>query len=127
MIYLASPYTSDSDAMMEYRYLRVLDAVVWLATKGPLNSSIVYSPIVHWHEAAKVYDLPKDAKFWEKQNKGMLRQATGLYILGLTDWKNSVGCKMEFDYWSKLGRERPKLLSSFKNSYYSRTLLQWPE
>lgn len=87
MIYLASPYTHADPAVMEQRYEDVLEVVASLAA----SSLVVYSPIVHFHEVAKKYNLPRDYAFWQIQNIGMLKKADYVMVLRLEGWETSVG------------------------------------
>lgn len=93
-IYLASPYTDKNPLVRQTRYNQVAQTVVQL-----LNKNIfVYSPIVHCHEIAKRYSLPKDFKFWQNYNYAMLRQAAALHIVKLEGWEDSEGVKSEVRY-----------------------------
>jgi hypothetical protein len=55
----------------------------------------VYSPIVHCHQLATEYGLPRDAKFWQDYNRAMLDAAAGMYVLLSDGWKASIGMKLE--------------------------------
>ena len=114
-IYLASPYTHSDPAVMQKRYEEALEAVVLLS-----NAETVYSPIVHFHNAALAFDMPKDATFWRKQNVDMLEVADNLIILTLDDWHKSVGVAFEQGY--ALGLKKPiyfNSLSWLRNRYGS--------
>lgn len=90
-IYLASPYSHKNENIRHQRYLQVSQVVVQM-----LQSKIhVYSPIVHCHEIAKRFKLPKDFTFWNNYNEAMLVPATSLYILQLDGWKESKGIQGE--------------------------------
>lgn len=98
--YLASPYTHASPLEREHRYLaaahalrQFLEAKIW-----------IYSPIVHCHELAKVYIMPKEASFWKEYNFAMIRAGRRLRILRLPGWDNSVGVKEEIAYAIQLGK-----------------------
>jgi hypothetical protein len=90
-IYLASPYTDPSDAIMQYRYNCALDATAQLTRAG----LVVYSPIVHCHMLATMHDLRRDALYWQRYNEVMLSRAAMLMILRLTGWQRSEGIKKE--------------------------------
>lgn len=95
--YLASPYSSgtfrcdDKKLMIEERYRHALRATAWLMNQG-LH---VYSPIVHTHELAKRYDLPKDFRYWKAFNFVFLQPAKDFYILTIMGWLDSVGVQGE--------------------------------
>lgn len=86
-VYLASPYSHKDPFVREWRYLRTMRELGRLLRRG----LIVYSPIVHCHELAKIADLPRDAKFWERYNFRMIDAASQLLVLMLPGWEESVG------------------------------------
>ena len=86
-IYLASPYISPKLEVMERRYREAMKAVHQML----INHTWVYSPIVHCHELAKIYDLPKSHEFWEAYDFAMLAASNGLMILRLSGWGISRG------------------------------------
>lgn len=87
MIYLASPYSSGVAELMEHRYDLAMRACAGLFHQR----IIVYSPIVHWHEVAKRYNLPRDYKPWVEQDEGMISVCTEVWVLALKDWEDSAG------------------------------------
>jgi len=99
MIYLASPYSHPSADLREERYLTAMKFVVHYASLG----LPVYSPVVHWHEAAKRFALPTSAKFWERQNKHMLQLASCLAVLELDGWEGSAGVQQELEWAQESG------------------------
>lgn len=92
--YVASPYSHESPLIREERYLRVSHYVA-LCLRG---KEWVYSPIVHCHELAKTWDMPKDAGFWLAYNRAMLANARRLRILRLDGWHQSKGVMEETDF-----------------------------
>jgi len=90
-IYLASPYTHTQQSVMQMRH----DVVARLTAELLRAGEFIYSPIVHCHELAVKYDLPRDISFWENYNRAMLSQARELRILQLPGWKNSNGIAFE--------------------------------
>jgi hypothetical protein len=93
-IYLGSPYSSEDQAKQHHRYRCACRATVYL-----LNQGIhVYSPIVHCHEIAKDFGLPKDFDFWKEYNFAMLENANLLMILKLDGWKDSKGLDGEIGF-----------------------------
>ena len=97
-LYLASPYTDKSTAIMHERYLRVLEVTAHIQRAG----ITVYSPIIHNHEMAKRHKMPRDSEFWEKHNYAMLRVAAAMGILELPGWQDSVGIGKELRYAREL-------------------------
>ena len=93
-IYLGSPYTSSDQGKQHMRYGAAARAVVHLLREGVH----VYSPIVHWHQLALDYSLPKDFAYWESYNKAMLEPASMLMILKLDGWKESRGLDGEIQF-----------------------------
>ena len=89
--YIASPYSHPLALIREERYLHVSYYLKQCLEKREW----AYSPIVHCHELAKTWDLPKDAGFWEEYNFVMLRNATRMKILRLEGWEESVGIRAE--------------------------------
>jgi len=55
----------------------------------------IYSPVVHWHETASKYGLPKDAQWWRKINFDALNRCDGMYLLTIPGWEESDGVTME--------------------------------
>lgn len=103
MIYLASPYTGSKE-LQRFRYVRNLEAVAGMIKNGYL----VFSPILHFHEVARIYDLPKDFMFWCTYNFEMLSKVDALYVLTLDGYKQSEGVKAEVAF--ALKREIPTFL-----------------
>lgn len=100
MIYLASPYSHPDPAIREVRYDAAVEACALIAGFG-LH---VFSPIVHWHEAAKRYKLPTDAEFWRGYNKSMQSMCRTTGILRLTGWQESKGMQFEVNKADELGQ-----------------------
>lgn len=95
-IYLAGPY-SGTEEEMNYRY----EKMMMVTSKILKDNVVIFSPIVHCHQLAKVYDLPKDFKFWENYNFTMLEKANQLSILTLDGWAESKGVKAETKFAHK--------------------------
>jgi len=98
--YLASPYSHADLAIMDERHDAAMCCVHWHLK----NHIWVYSPIVHCHELARRYYLPRDYDFWETYNKVMLFNSNRLIILTLPGWDDSKGVKGEVDFANKIGR-----------------------
>ena len=93
MIYIASPYTDPDPEIMQRRYEAVLRYCVHLVQEH----EVPYSPIIHFHEMAKYFDLPKDFIYWRKVNATMLRVSSCLHALLLPGAKESEGLDQELD------------------------------
>jgi len=89
--YLMSPYTHVNPSVMNRRFIEAECATYILLSRG----QHIYSPIVHNHEMAKKYNLPKDYTFWESYNYAMLAKASKGLILTLDDWELSKGIQGE--------------------------------
>lgn len=101
MIYLASPYTGTKEEMQQ-RYETVLHVTATFIA----NKHWVYSPIVHCHEMAVRYSLPRDHTFWYEYDKNTIERADSVYVLQLPGWETSNGVRGEI----KLAEAFRKLL-----------------
>ncbi len=110
MIYLASPYTHKDKATEEGRYHAAMAACASYAENG----EHVYSPIVHWHNIANLYDLPTDAKFWHDHNMHMLAKADSLHILNIDGYLRSKGIQAEISEAKRLGIPVLKVNSTYR-------------
>ncbi len=98
-IYLASPYSHTSAVRRTERYLKVLEyTALTLMQRIP-----IFSPIIHCHDMALKYSMPKDAGFWKWYNEEMLKPARELYVLKLDGWEDSVGVRGEIGQAMGLG------------------------
>ncbi len=102
MIYLASPYSDPDEQIVEKRYEAAAKATFWLLSRH----AWVYSPIVHCHELAKKFRLPKEFDYWENYNKAMLRKADSLFILTEQGWFKSKGVQVEMFFSHELQMNR---------------------
>lgn len=94
MIYLASPYSHPDPLIRKTRFLLAQERCAEL-----LKLNVwVYSPIVHCHEMAEVFDLPTDFEYWRAYNFDMLRRADGMEVMQIDGWKESAGVKAEFQF-----------------------------
>ena len=99
MIYLASPYTHPESAVRQARYELTVTALAIFLKQGEL----VYSPIVHTHASATLFNLPKDYQYWLEFNMHFLNCSSGLYILCIDGWEHSLGVRSEIDEAARLG------------------------
>lgn len=96
--YIACPYTDPSRKVEHQRYEAVRHFVAEYARRG----RIVYSPILHFHDAAVQHNLPTAADFWKEHNATMLRHASRLLVYRLPGWNRSVGVTWEIDLAQRL-------------------------
>ena len=98
LIYLASPYSLNGTAskkILEDRY----QITCRCAYKFLLQGLNIYSPIVYQHSLQNVcgyIDRPTD--FWLSLDFGILRQASGMFVLMLQDWDKSIGVEKEIEF-----------------------------
>jgi hypothetical protein len=90
-IYLGSPYSYHHPIVVMDRFNRTERLVAQLLKRN----YHIYSPIVHCHELAHKYDLPKDAMFWQSYNYAMLAKASQLWVYRLPGWEESTGLTAE--------------------------------
>ena len=105
MFFLSAPYSHQNPAVMHARFQVMQEATAILALEG-VN---IYSPIVHWHETARQYDLPTDAHWWKKMNFDALNRCDGMYLLTMPGWEISEGVQMELG-WAK---EKPHFMKNY--------------
>ena len=88
--YMAGPYSDN----IEERYQQHLNAVSVL-TRAKLT---IYSPIVHYHMVAQVFNMPTNAAFWNEHNYNMILPSRGVILLCLTNWADSKGVRNELNF-----------------------------
>lgn len=93
MIYLASPYSHDSDVIRYQRYEAVL---AYVATH--ISYQVLYSPIMHFHDLAERYSLPKGFDFWRRLNESILFRCNALHVLMLDGYEESIGVDAEIKF-----------------------------
>lgn len=108
MYYVSSVYSaqaaSDSyedELVRERRYLYTMEKVSELMSEG----IIAVSPIVHCHEMAGLYSLPKTYEFWAQYNEGLLRACSKVIVLMMPYWEVSKGIAHEIEYATSIGKE----------------------
>lgn len=99
MIYLAAPYSHPDAAVRDERAAAVNCVFARLSGEG----RIVFSTLSMTHEAAKVYNMPKDADFWWEMNMEFFRRCDEMYVVCLEGWAKSSGVRMEIE-WAKFMR-----------------------
>lgn len=91
MIYIAGPYSSDDWDVLVKRYRKHE-----MYTASLIRMQLVaYSPIVHGHEMAINYNLPKNYEFWQNHCLGMLAKADAVHVMMMDGWKESRGTQDE--------------------------------
>lgn len=94
MIYLASPYTAKSKELQEANYQSVLRFTGRLLAKRHK----VWSPVVHCHVLALLYDLPTDHLFWKELNHDFIRRCDELWVAKIGGWEYSLGIEDEVNF-----------------------------
>lgn len=77
--------------MMQNRYMAVLQESAVLIKSGQM----IYSPIVHFHAMACLYEMPRDIDFWWLISKDMIERADAFWVLQLDGWQESIGIMRE--------------------------------
>lgn len=99
-LYLASPYTKAHHGLSAAAY----DAKRHAAHLMRLGF-IVFSPIAHSHEIARVGGLDHtDHEMWMNQCQPLMEAASAMVCLKLPGWKESVGMAMEAEYFQRAGK-----------------------
>ena len=90
MIYLASPYTHQDDAIRLFRFNEVCRAASILM----LDGKHVFSPIAYTHPIAQ-YGIPLGWEFWESFDRFYIGVCDELLVLMLDGWRESKGVQAE--------------------------------
>lgn len=93
LVYLATPYSHESEEVREQRFNNVNKYAAELIKKG----FHVYSPISHSHPINKVGNLPTSWKFWKEHDEAILQHCKKLIVLCQEGWKESVGVQAEIE------------------------------
>ena len=96
MKYLAIPYTNMKE--LSYRCSMAVTAALMS------RQEFVFSPILHCHNLADKYRLPKEYWFWEEYNKHMIDLSTEVYCVQLDGWMESEGVRGELKYCEQTGK-----------------------
>jgi hypothetical protein len=99
MIYLASPYTADTQWEKDDRAYLVCKAAAILKSQG----MEVFSPIAHSHYIEKTGFFHGDNTYWLPFDFKFMHICECLYVLMLPGWEKSEGIKEEIDYAIELG------------------------
>ena len=101
LVYLASPYTSRSVRVMEFRHVASCRAAGELIRLG----LAVFSPIAHSHGIALFSGLPqRDRALWVRADRALMEACTECVVLCIDGWRESVGVAGEVAYFIASGR-----------------------
>jgi len=87
LVYLASPYSHDDQAVRQWRFDRINEAASFLMRRG-LH---IFSPISECHPIAMAGGLPTDWAFWKDYDEAILSMCRALVVLMLPGWDKSTG------------------------------------
>lgn len=99
MIYIASPYSHADQSVIDARY----DAVLAYTARLLNENECAYSPVVHCHDMANKFEMPKTFDFWQHYNRAMIDRADVLHVLCLEGWEQSKGVTGEIEYAKRRG------------------------
>lgn len=94
MTYVSSAYSYNP----ELGYENASEIVSMLIHHPYFKYTFVYSPIVHWHNVAKTFNLPTDAQFWHEQNTLQLSKSDIMVISIDGPYNSSCGVQYEIGY-----------------------------
>lgn len=86
LIYLASPYTHESQDVQWARFSQACQAAAWLMRQG----LYIFSPIAHTHPIAE-HGLPGGWDFWGPYDRLFLNRCGGMIVLDIEGWEESKG------------------------------------
>ena len=93
MIYVASPYTDESEEVMQQRYDQTTKFCSETIRYEP--NSFIFSSICYWHPIASIYGLPRSSDYWLSWNVAMLKISESMWILMLEGYEKSKGVRIE--------------------------------
>lgn len=99
MVYVASPFSSNSKDVEEERYFAIVEICARLFEKG-FN---VVSPMVHCYPMFSHGNMPGDFGFWKRYDYALLSRCSGLWVVTLDGWRESVGVRGELEFATKRG------------------------
>jgi len=98
MIYLASPYTHATEAVMLARY----EAARRFTLEGLRGGIPIFSPIVYGHSMEK--EIGTTFEPWAAFNDNMVASCEKFWVLKLPGWELSRGVAHELELAKRLGR-----------------------
>ena len=99
-IYLASPYSHESDFIRKERFLQVCKKAAEIMLEG----HIVFSPIAHSHPISKYIGNPNDSEFYLKQDMSFIDWCDEVWIFAINGWQQSNGIQAEIEYAAHIGK-----------------------
>ena len=90
--FVSSPYNHNSVSVRSAHFEDVCKVCAHFAAELRM---IVYSPIVHWHPIAAIYDLPKGHEYWKEADETMLSKAREMIIIHMEGTEESAGIENE--------------------------------
>lgn len=98
MIYIASPYTHESDKIRDLRYRLVKTYTQKRLDEGAL----VFSPIVYGHGLTDGHPERIPFEYWAQMNDHLIHSAEAVEVLMLPGWELSRGIAHEVDLAQRL-------------------------
>lgn len=98
LIYLASPYSHNSEAVRKARYLAARQFTIIELTKGVA----IFSPIVYGVDMETA--IGTSFEEWQVLNDTMIEACDRVYVLCLDGWQKSSGVKHEINLAASLGK-----------------------
>lgn len=99
LIYLASPYTHECEAVRVDRFRMAAKAAADLMKHG-LN---IFSPISHTHPIGE-FGLRGDWEFWKQYDMEFLKVCVGMIVLTIPGWDTSAGIAGEIEIMRDMGK-----------------------
>ena len=96
LIYLASPYSHQSAAVREARYLAARSYSIHAIQQG----YAMFSPIVYGRDMET--QIGTDYLSWKEFNDAMVRASASVWVLRLYGWENSKGVEYEVNFAREL-------------------------
>lgn len=99
LIYLSSPHAHIDPTVREFRYQLAMKALAQLIQLNYL----IYSPIVHYHEMAKIHKFPASFTFWKEMDEDFIVHCGMVFVLMIDGWEASIGVKAEIELALNIG------------------------
>lgn len=100
LIYLASPYTSDSPRIMKQRFSEICSIAGRLIEQG----HHIFCPIAMAHPIRQVTGLESKFEFWQELDCKMIDVCSELWVATMDGWAGSVGVGYEIRYALTTGK-----------------------
>ncbi len=99
-VYIMSPYMNHDPEVMELRYQIVRSYMNRLIVEFP--NAVFYSSIVHFHQVALDFYLPRDIDYWRAKNACMIHRCQLGIVLREPGWVESEGIMWERELFNTL-------------------------